>query len=150
MNSRPLGSSGVSVSARLGALLVVLAGAACTATGRRETAALEDAVDRFRHSQSQSRAELAQVVAGVPCTEASVCDAKTACLAGIEPTTRALLLKDEVASRIGDLEKKRLAVDSPEAQALPGKLEEATRLLEIGRTKMTDCERRLIDLRLRY
>jgi aryl-alcohol dehydrogenase-like predicted oxidoreductase len=132
----------------LATLAVVAVG--CTATARRETAALQDAVDRFRNSQSPSRAELAQAVAGVPCTEASVCDAKSVCLAGIDPTARALLLKDEVTSRIGDLESKRLAADAPEAQALPGKLEEATRLLEIGRTKMADCEKRLIDLRLRY
>ena len=132
----------------LGALLVALA--ACTATGRRETAALEDAVDRYRQAQSPSRAELGQAVARVPCTEAAVCEARRTCLAGIEPTTRALLLKDEVASRIGDLERKQLAADAPEAQALPGKLEEATRLLEIGRKNMADCEKRLIDLHLRY
>jgi hypothetical protein len=129
---------------------MTMAMTACTATGRREMAALEDAVDRYRHSQSPSRPDLAQAVARVTCTQAAVCEAKSACLAGIEPTTRALLLKDEVASRIGDLEQRRLAADAPEAQALPGKLEEATRLLEIGRTQMADCERRLIDLHLRY
>ena len=134
----------------LGMFLMALATSACTGSDKRETAALEEAIDRYRHSQSPSRTDLALAVAAVPCTEAAVCEAKTACLAGIEPTNRALLLKDEVASRIGDLEHKRITADAPEAQALPGKLEEATRLLEIGRTKMADCEKRLIDLHLHH
>jgi hypothetical protein len=90
------------------------------------------------------------VVAGVACTDAKVCTAKRACLAAIDPTARALALKDEVVRRVADLEEKRLSPESPEAQALPGKLDEAERLLREGRAKMPDCEKQLTDLQLEY
>jgi hypothetical protein len=77
-----------------------------------------------------------------------VCDAKRACLAAIQPTAQALALKEEVAARIEDLQSKRLSPDSPEAQALPGKLDLAARLLSEGRAKMPECEKKLADLRL--
>src|SRR5260370_2334813 len=106
----------------------------CTGSGKGETAALEEAIDRYRHSQSPSRTDLALAVAAVPCTEAAVCEAKNACLAGIQPTNRALLFKDEVASRISGLEHKRITAEAPEAQALSRQLQDATRPLHIALT----------------
>jgi hypothetical protein len=141
-------SSGV-----LAALALAAAGAfglACTGAGKREAASLAEAVDRYRRADDASKDVLGREVAAVACTEARVCEAKQACLAAIEPTTRALLLKDEVASRLGDLEHKRLAPDSPEALALPGKLDDAERLLAEGRTQMALCDAKLAELRVAF
>jgi hypothetical protein len=123
---------------------------ACGSPGKHEAAALIDAVDRYRRSAGPSRDALGQAVAAVACTDTRVCEAKQACMAGIEPTTRALTLKDEVARRLVDLEQKRLETDSPEVEALPGKLDEAERLLRDGRARMTTCDARLTDLRVAF
>ena len=66
------------------------------------------------------------------------------------PTMRALALKDEVARMLGDLQEKRVALDAAAAQELPGKLDEATRLLQEGRTQMAECDKKLADLELHY
>jgi hypothetical protein len=123
---------------------------ACSGQGKREATTLTDAVDRYRRADDASKATQGQAVAAVACTDARVCEAKQACVAAIEPTTRALELKDEVARRLVELEQKRLAPDSQEAQALPGKLDEAERLLKDGRAKMADCDARLTDLRVAF
>jgi hypothetical protein len=124
--------------------------AACSGAGKREAVALLDAVDRYRNADGSSKLARGQAVAAVECSAGPVCEAKRVCVAAIEPTTRALELKDEVAQRVADIERKHLDVASPEAQALSGKLDEATKLLEAGRQKMSECERRLADLRVHY
>jgi hypothetical protein len=111
---------------------------------------LQEAVDRYRHADDASRAAQAGAVAAVSCTDDTVCATKSACVAAVEPTTRALALKNEAAARMADLEARRLSPDAPEAEALPGQLDEAARLLRIGREKMTECERGLADLRIKY
>lgn len=123
---------------------------ACSGPGKREAATLVDAVDRYRRADDASKEAQGQVVAAVACTDSRVCDAKQACVAAIEPTTRALALKDEVARLLVELEAKRLAPDSPEAGALPGKLDEAERLLKDGRAGMARCDARLTDLRVAF
>jgi hypothetical protein len=135
--------------------LVLLAAAlacacACTGAGKREAASLTEAVDRWRHADDAAKATQGLAVDAVACTDERVCAAKQACMAAIEPTTRALALKDEVTRRLGDLEQKRLAPDSPEAQALPGKLDEAERLLKDGRARMAACDARLAELRVAF
>ena len=89
-----------------------------------------------------------KAVSAVACTDDRVCAAKGACMAAIEPTVQALDLKDEVTRRLADIEAKRAEPD--EAKALPAKLDEATRLLTIGRTKMSDCDRALADLQVSF
>jgi hypothetical protein len=132
-------------------LILLCALAACTGSAaRRESAALSDAVDRYRRAESASKPGQREAVAAVSCTDAEVCATKQVCLAAIDPTTRALTLKDEVAARLVDIQSKRLAPDAPEADALPGKLDEAERLLHEGRAKMTDCDAKLMQLRVRY
>jgi hypothetical protein len=66
------------------------------------------------------------------------------------PTARALVLKDEVARKLDDIEHGRLSRDSPEASALAGKLDEAEKLLAEGREKWSSCERSLGALRIQY
>ncbi|MGD0676909.1 MAG: hypothetical protein ABSC94_15960 [Polyangiaceae bacterium] len=131
------------------ALFVILLGS-CTGAARRETSALFEAVDHYRRAAEPSKASQGQALIGLVCTDAAVCEAKRVCSEAVEPTTRALQLKSEVTARMLDLEQKRLAPGAPEAEALPAKLDEAAHLLEVGRAKMTECERRLADLRVRY
>jgi hypothetical protein len=129
---------------------LLLSAIACGASGRRETLALRDAVDHYRDAPTASKSARAQGVAVVFCSASGVCEAKQVCLAAIESTTRALVLKDEVTTRLGDIEQRRLDPAAPEADSLLGKLDEAARLLETGRARMTECERRLADLRIEY
>jgi hypothetical protein len=138
------------MSRTIGSLLGALALAGCAGPGKREAAALTEAVDRFRDANDASRSAKADALAAVPCSDARVCDAKQACVAAIEPTARALALKDEVARKLADLEAARLAPDSSEAQALPLKLDEASRLLREGHKKMDECDTKLAELRVAY
>jgi hypothetical protein len=131
-------------------VLATLASAACTGPGKHEAASLVNAVDAFRHATGPAKAQRGQAVADVQCSDAKVCEAKLACVAAIEPTVRALALKDEVTARVADIEKGTLAKDSPEAQALPGKLDEAERLLTDGRARMQVCDSRLTDLHVDF
>jgi hypothetical protein len=137
---------------RLACLAVVapILAAGCTNAGKHEAASLVTAVDAYRHAAGPAKAERGKAVSDVACTEPKVCDAKLACLAAIEPTVRAIALKDEVTARVADLEKGTLAKDSPEAQALPGKLDEAERLLTDGRAKMQACDAKLTDLHIDF
>jgi hypothetical protein len=123
---------------------------ACAGSAKREAATLVAEVDRYRRADNSSKAAEVQRIAEVACTDAKVCGAKRACLAAIDPTARALTLKDEVAHRLVDIERKRISVDSADAQGLPAKLDEAEKLLNQGRAKMPDCEKKLADLELEY
>jgi len=122
----------------------------CTGAGKHEAASLVNAVDAFRHAPGPAKAQRGQAVADVQCSDAKVCEAKRACVAAIEPTVRALALKDEVTARVAEIEKGTLAKDSPEAQALPGKLDEAEKLLTDGRARMQVCDSRLTDLHVDF
>jgi hypothetical protein len=132
--------------AAFGVLLAALC-AACSGSVKRETASLVAAMDLYERADGAAKQAQAQAVAGVACSVAQVCDAKRACLAAIGPTAQAFALKDEVSARVEDLQAKRLPPDSPEAQALPGKLDLATKLLNEGRARMPECEKKLADLR---
>jgi hypothetical protein len=143
----------VKATSALGLLVVALSLGStlgCTNAGKHEAASLVQAVDAYRHASGPVKAQRAQAVGQVACTDAKVCDAKAACVAAIDPTLKALALKDEVTARVADLEKGVLAKDSPEAQALPGKLDEAERLLKDGRAKMDACDNKLTDLHIDY
>jgi hypothetical protein len=132
------------------AIPLVLAALACASSGKREARALVTSVDRYRHGDAASRSAATQAVDDVACSAEAVCAAKRACLSAMAPTTRAGLLRDEVARSLADLESKRLAPESPSAQALPSKLDLAERLLREGRTKMTECDQKLGELQVEY
>ena len=123
---------------------------ACTGPAKGEAAALVHAVDAYRRAPAEAKGQRGKAVGDVLCSDAKVCEAKAACVAAIDPTVRALVLKDEVAARVADLEKGALAPDSPEARALPGKLDEAEKLLQDGRAKMATCDARLTDLHIDF
>ena len=124
--------------------------AACTGAGKREAAALTEAVDRFRNANDAARTVMADAVGKVECSEARVCEAKQVCIAAIEPTAKALTLKDEVAAKLADIEGARLAPDAAEAQSLPLKLDEASQLLREGHKRMEECDSKLAELHLTY
>ena len=140
----------VPASLALPAVTVTFAFAlACGGSAKREASALSDAVDRYRRASPSTSAAEGAAVGAVACTDAQVCDAKRACVAAAEATERAVVLKEEVSLRLADIEGARLAPNSAEAQALPAKLDEASRLLHEGRTNMDDCDKRLTDLLVR-
>jgi hypothetical protein len=136
--------------AALAAGLAVCVLACPGGAAKRESAALTEAVDRYRNADEGAKSERAQGVLALACTDATVCDAKRICMAAIEPTTKALALKNEVAQRLNDLDQKKLLPDSPDVAALPDKLEQASRLLQEGRSKMADCDKRLAELRVQF
>jgi hypothetical protein len=131
-----------------GGFLLLSLTAACTSPGKREAAGLAEVVDRYRRAENAAKGGPAEAVVSFPCTDADVCSTKQACMAAISPTVRALALKDDVAARLADIENKRTAADSVEAQGLPQKLDEAERLLREGHAKMGACESSLATLRL--
>ncbi len=133
------------------AILVALAASGgCAPSAKHETAALAAAVDRFRGANDASKADLAAATSAVACTDADVCAAKDACVAAMGPTARALVLKDDVARQLDDIEHGKLARDSPEAERLGAKLDDAEKLLAEGREKWSACERSLAELRIKY
>jgi hypothetical protein len=121
---------------------------ACSGSTKRETASLLAAMDLYERANDASKGAQVQAVAAVACSVSQVCDAKRACLAAITPTAQALALKEEVSARVDALQTRRLAPDSPEAQGLPAKLDLATKLLNEGRAKMPECEKKLAELRI--
>jgi hypothetical protein len=120
--------------------------AACST--KQEASSLLVAIDRYQRADNVAKAREADAVAAVACSDPQVCEAKRTCLAAIEPTARALTLKEEVAARIEDLQAKRLAPDAPAAQELPTELDRAAKLLEEGRAMFPACERKLAELRV--
>jgi hypothetical protein len=135
---------------RLLAILLLGPALACSPPAKHETAVLAAAVDRYRRAENASKPDLAAATAAVPCTDAEVCAARDACVAAMVPTARALVLKDEVAKKMDDIEGGRLAKDDPEATELRAKLEEARRLLADGKGKWEPCEHGLAELRMKW
>jgi len=126
----------------------LLAAVGCTATAKHEADTLASAVEAYRRTEGPMKPARARAVSEVTCSDARVCDAKTVCVAAVDATTQAMALKDEVAARVSDIEHGALDRASPEAQALPGKLDEAERLLKEGRDQMRMCDEKLAKLRL--
>jgi predicted transcriptional regulator len=122
---------------------------ACS-TAKPEAASLVAAIDRFHKAENADKPDRAQGIARVACTDAEVCETKRLCEAATKPTADALVLKAEVERGLADLEQGRLAKTDPAAVALPGKLDEATRLLSEGHAAMPACDQRVLALRARY
>jgi hypothetical protein len=130
-------------------LVIVLALAACGGT-KREASAVVGAIDRYRDADNDHRPEKADLLDAVPCSEAEVCAAKTACTKSADPTAKGLRLKREVEQGLADVQSGKLARDDPAAQALPGKLDESQRLMEEGQKAMGECSQLATALRIKY
>jgi hypothetical protein len=122
----------------------------CSNPAKREAASLIEATDRYRRAENAAKPGLAQAVIAATCTDEEVCETKQACVAAIEPTVRALRLKDEVAAHVDELEKGTLAPDDPVAQKLQGQLDEAKDQLSRGKDAMPACEQKVLALRMKY
>ncbi len=136
--------------ARAVAVIAILALVACESPKKREAASVVAAIDRFRAADNREKPALAKELLAVPCADPEICAAKKACTDMAEPTARAIELKSEVEVGLARVEKGELAKDSPEAQGLPQKLDEAERLLNQGRRGLEACDDRVLRLRGAY
>lgn len=132
------------------ALALVVLLVACDSGERREAAVLAQAVERFHIAENPQKPSAVEALRAVPCSAAEVCRARDACLAAAEPTAKALRLKSEVEKGLAALEKGALAKDSPEARALPAKLDEAETLLKEGFQALPACDDQVAALKKKH
>ncbi len=120
------------------------------ASGKRESASLVAAVDRYRKAEMRAKGPLAEAIEAVPCTQAEVCAAKEACLAAARPTAKGVALKAEVEGALADLHAGKLTQEDAASRGLAQKLDQATQLLDEGYAKLSVCDARITALRLEY
>jgi hypothetical protein len=125
-------------------VLLALAMPACS-SGK-----LVAAVDRYRKAEMEAKGPPAEAIAAVPCALAEVCGAKEACLAAARPTAKGAALKFEVEASLAELRAGKITQDEAAARGLPQKLDDAGRLLDEGRAKISDCDAKMTALRLKY
>ncbi len=135
---------------RLVLVAILLVVSACESTARREAEQLVSAVERFRRADNAEKPAMVDAIRAVPCTDGEVCRAREECLASAEATAKALRLKSEVEQSLAALEKGQLAKDSPEAQALPSKLDTAQALLEEGHGRLAACDEQTSALKRKH
>lgn len=138
---------------RAAGLLIVtasLASVACETPGRREAESVAIAVERFRQADNVRKPELADALRATACSVEDVCAARDACLASAEPTARALRLKVEVESVLGEVTAGTLPRDSARARELTAKLDEASGLLKEGFEALGTCDERVLALKRTY
>jgi hypothetical protein len=122
------------------AALVLATLAACDSGERREAETVILAIGRLRTADNPSIPGAVEALRKTPCRSPDVCRARDSCLAAGDATSSALRLKGEVEKSLGRLEKGALAKESAEAQALPGKLDEAERFLKEGHDGLAGCD----------
>jgi len=130
-------------------LAIAVAVVACT-SAKREAASLVAAVDRFRQAEPAGKGALLPPLTAVECKDPDVCAAKAACVATAEPTVRGYALKADVETSLAELQAGKISQDEASSRALPQKLDEASRLLDQGRSALGDCDAKVISLRLKY
>lgn len=134
-------------AALLLAISLAVALAACEGSARQEADSVVRATERFRRAENADKPAIIHDLRATRCSAADVCRARKECLAYAEPTVQALLLKTEVQSALGRLEKDAMAKDSDEAKALPQKLDDAERLLKAGIDHLGTCDAEIQALR---
>ncbi|HEY8075971.1 MAG TPA: hypothetical protein VIF62_17710 [Labilithrix sp.] len=122
---------------------------ACDAD-RGEAERVISTVERYRRADNAEKPALADSIRAVPCSAADVCQARDACAASAEPTSKALRLKHEVEVKLAAVERGDLPRESPEAQALPAKLDEAESLLKEGFDHLQPCDDAILALRRKH
>ncbi|WP_394838043.1 hypothetical protein LVJ94_14120 [Pendulispora rubella] len=123
---------------------------ACANTGKVEAGSLSQAIERYRVADNSLKGSMAEALDHTPCSVVDVCETKRACLAVSGPTARALALKHQVEVGLAEVRAGKLEHDSPEARALPDKLDEAARLLEEGHAALPTCDEKLQALKRKY
>jgi hypothetical protein len=124
--------------------------AACASVGKRETASLVAAVERFESVDPTAKTGAGDVVRSAPSSDPEVNDAKASCVDGVDHTLRALALKAEVEQKVAELERDAAPAADPVMQALPAKLDESEALLKQGRAAMKVCDAKVTALRMKY
>lgn len=114
---------------------------------RQEADSLVRAMERFRRAENTDKPAAFDAVRATRCSAADVCRAQRECLAYAEPTAKALALKAEVEKALVALESDAMPKDSSEARALPGKLDEAERMLKEGMDHLEPCDNELLALK---
>jgi len=132
------------------ALFLCLALSACASVGKRETASLVAAVERFETVDPSAKRGAADSVRASPSSDAEVSDAKRVCVEAVDATIEALALKAEVETRLGELERDAAAPTDPAMQELPAKLDKSEALLRQGRDAMKACDAKVAALRMKY
>ena len=131
---------------RLVAVALLLA-AGCNPEAKQEADSLVRAMERFRKAENRDKPDMIGVVKNTKCSAADVCAARTECLAYADATAQALRLKRDVELSLLVLEADAMSKESAEAKALPGKLDEAERLLKEGFGHLQPCDDQLMALR---
>jgi hypothetical protein len=126
------------------------AAAACTPAGKQEAAQVVEAMDRFRKADNVAKPATVETLRAVKCTAQDVCKTRDACLASAEATSKALKLKSEVEQGLSAVEKGTMPKESPQAQALGGKLDEAENLLKEGFAALPACDDQIMALKRTY
>lgn len=129
-------------------LLSLLVG--CDSAERRDAETVLAAVRRFRTADNASTPAMVDALKATPCVAPDACKTRDDCVAVGEATAKALRLKAEVEKGIAAVEKGALAKDSPEAQELPKKLEEAETLLKQGHDGLATCDEQVQALKRKY
>ena len=136
------------------AVVVVLALApacACTSGGaRQEAAQVAEAMARFRKADNATKPSMVGTLRAVKCSATDVCQARDACLASAEATTRSLVLKSEVEQALVKIDAGTLSKESPEAQGLALKLDETSTLLDEGYKALPACDDAIMALKRKY
>lgn len=123
---------------------------ACDSAERRDAASVVAAVARFRGADNASTPAMVDALKATPCTAPDVCRARDDCAATGEATATALRLKDEVERGLRALERGALSKGSPEAMALPAKLDEAEALLKRGHEGLGSCDEQVQALKRKH
>ena len=132
----------------LATVALTLALGACSNPSKGEAASLVAAVDRFRRADFAGKPALLAPLQEVACTDREVCAAKRACVAHAEPLVASIRAKNEVDQRMQNADAEPL---DPDARAgLIRKLDEASRLLDQGRTAQGACDEKILQLRVKY
>ena len=123
---------------------------ACDSGERREAESLVVAVRRFHEAENSGKPAATEALRAVPCSAADVCRTRDLCLAAADAWSKAVILKDEAARAIDRIEKGELAKDTPEAKALPEKLEKASTLLTEGHARLAECDDAVMALKRKH
>ena len=128
----------------------LLALAACDGAERRDAEVVVAAVTRFRTADHASTPAMVEALKATPCTAPEVCKTRDDCARTGESTAKALRLKAEVEKGLAALEQGTIAKDSPEAKALPQKLDDAERLLKEGHEGLAACDEQVQALKRKH
>ena len=134
--------------ALMGLVVLGLAIVGCSNPAKGEAASLVAAMDRFRAAELISKPGLLPPLQAMPCTDAEVCAAKTACVDHAERLVHGIALKHDVDMRMSGTD--AASFDPETRAALIAKLDDASRLLDEGHAAQAACDEKTLQLRIKY